>query len=292
MDIQLLETFLVVCEERNLSRAAVRLFRTQPAVTRQIQALEAQLGARLLERTPRGVQPTAQGEELRARSTRILSELRSLKDLGSGDGGPSGELLLACSDTVACHFLAPFLGQLARECPRVRICITSGTTPGIVNLVERGTCELGIVLLPLRNPRLERQPVLTYHNAAVFPPGRGPKTSAATTLDALCQGPLVLLTRESATRRSFDEAVAAQGLHPEQVLEVGTVSVQKAMVRAGLGAGILPGYALDPGDGLEHLPILGSHPKSLGLCWLKARALSAPAELMASLLAAATPPAP
>ena len=135
MDIQLLETFLVVCEERNLSRAAVRLFRTQPAVTRQIQALEALLEVRLLERTPRGVQPTAQGEELRARGARILSELRGLRDLGAGADGPSGELLLACSDTVACHFLAPFLGRLARECPRVRICITSGNTPGIVNLL-------------------------------------------------------------------------------------------------------------------------------------------------------------
>jgi len=284
MDLQLLETFLVVCEERNLSRAAVRLFRTQPAVTRQIQALEAQLGVVLLERTPRGVRPTAPGEELRARSARILAELRSLQDLGDGADGPGGELLLACSDTVSCHFLAPFLGRLARDCPRVRICITSGTTPGIVNLVERGTCELGIVLLPLRNPRLERRPVLTYHNAAVFAPGQGPRSAAHTTLAELCLRPLVLLTRDSATRRSFDDAVAAQGLHPPHVLEVGTVSVQKAMVRAGLGAGILPGYALDPGDGLEQLPIQGSHPKTLGLCWLKSRALSAAAQRMAALL--------
>jgi DNA-binding transcriptional LysR family regulator len=285
MDIQLLETFLIVCEERNLSRAAVRLFRTQPAVTRQIQALEAQLGVRLLERSPRGVQPTAQGEELRDRSARILSELRSLQDLGAEPEGPGGELLLACSDTVACHFLAPFLGQLARDCPRVRICITGGITPGIVNLVERGTCELGVVLLPVANPRLERQPLLTYHNTAVFAPGQAPR-SADTTLEDLCALPLVLLTRDSATRRSFDEAAALRGLQPRKVLEVGTVSVQKAMVRAGLGAGILPGYALDPADGIEHRPIQGSHPKSLALCWMKSRGLSAPAARLAELLKA------
>jgi len=283
MDLQLLETFLVVCEEGNLSRAAVRLFRTQPAVTRQIQALETQLGVRLLERNPRGVQPTPQGEELRLRSARILTELRNLADLGAGAAGPSGELLLACSDTVACHFLAPFLGTLARDCPRVRVRINSGTTPAIVNLVERGACELGIVLLPLRNPRLELKPVLTYHHVAVFPCGQRPE-GPATTLEALCGRSLVLLTRESATRRSFDEAVAAQGLQASQVLEVGSVSVQKAMVRAGLGAGILPGYALDPRDDLDHLPIQGSHPKSLALCWLKARPLSTPAASMVQLL--------
>jgi len=282
MDIQLLETFLIVCEERNLSRAAVRLFRTQPAVTRQIQALEAQLGVRLLERTPRGVRPTAPGEELRARSARILGDLRSLQDL-SGEGGPSGELLLACSDTVACHFLAPFLGRLAQACPRVRIIIASGNTPGIVNQVERGTCELGIVLLPLSNARLEQHPVLSYHNTAMFAPGQGP-LGPDTTLESLCDRPLVLLTRDSATRRSFDEALAAKGLHPRHVLEVGSVEVQKAMVRAGLGAGILPGYALDPADGLEHLPIQGSHPKALGLCWLRTRALGPAAARMAGLL--------
>ena len=281
MDIQLLETFLVVCEERNLSRAAVRLFRTQPAVTRQIQALEAQLGVRLLERTPRGVQTTAQGEELRARSARILFELRSLKDLGGDGDGPSGELLLACSDTAACQFLAPVLGRLARDCPRVRIRITSGTTPGIVNLVEQGTCELGILLLPLRNPRLALKPVLHYHNVAVFSP-ESPELEP--TLEALCERPLVLLTRESATRRSFDEALAEKGLHPKHVLEVATVSVQKAMIRAGLGAGVMAGYALEPSDELRHFPIQGSHRKSLALCWLKARPLSPAAAALERLL--------
>ena len=273
MDIQLLETFLVVCEEANLSRAAVRLFRTQPAVSRQIQTLEAQLGVRLLERTPRGVRPTAQGDELRSRSARILAELRSLEHLGAEAEGPGGELLLACSDTVACHFLAPFLGRFSRDCPNARIRITSGVTPSIVNHVERGTCELGIVLLPLRNPRLELARVLTYHHVAGFKGGTRP-AGPAITLEALCTGPLVLLNRESATRRAFDEAVAVQGLHPGPVLEVGSVAVQKAMVKAGLGAGILPGYALDPADGLDHLPIQGSHEKALALCWLKARSLS------------------
>jgi LysR family nitrogen assimilation transcriptional regulator len=283
MDIQLLETFLVVCEEGNLSRAAVRLFRTQPAVTRQIQALETELGLRLLERNPRGVQPTPPGEELRLRAARILAELRGLADLGAPDGGPTGELQFACSDNVACHFLAPFLGRFAQECPRVRIQVHSGVTPGIANLVERGACELGIVLLPLRNPRLEFKPLLTYHHLAVYPPGQRPE-GPATTLEALCERPLVLLTRESATRRSFDEAVSAKGLQAVQALEVGSVPVQKAMIRAGLGAGILPGYALEPRDGLEHLPIDGSHPKTLALCWQKHRALTPGAEHMAQML--------
>ena len=138
--------------------------------------------------------------------------------------------------------------------------------------------------MPLRNPHLALKPVLNYHNVAVFTPDLFPGAPLDPTLEALCERPLVLLTRESATRRSFDEALAEKGLHPKHVLEVATVHVQKAMIRAGLGAGILPGYAMEPSDGLLHLPILGSHQKSLALCWLKARPLSPAAAAMERLL--------
>jgi len=284
MDINHLETFLVVCEERNLSRAAVRLFLTQPAVTRQIQALEGALGSRLLERSPRGVTPTPQGEELRARGARILGELRSLKDLGRGTDALSGELNVACSDTVACHFLAPILGRFAKECPRVQIRIENSVTPGIVNLVERDACELGFVLLPVRNPRLEIHPVLNYHHVAVFPPDDAPSANGSISLVALCAMPLVLLTRDTATRRAFDEMVASKGLQPSRVLEVGNVSAQKALVRVGLGAGILPDYAIEARDDLATRPIQGAHTKTLAFCHLRTRPLSGPAAKLVEML--------
>jgi DNA-binding transcriptional LysR family regulator len=283
MDIPLLETFLVVCEERNLSRAAVRLFRTQPAITRQVQALEALLGVRLIERTPRGVFPTPQGEELRTRGARILGELRGLKDLGAEGDGPSGELHIACSDNVACHFLAPLLGRYAVACPRVQIRLVSGVTPAIANLVERGACELGFVLLPLRNPKLELRPVLEYRHLAVFPPSGAPAGLQAVSVKELCERSLVLLTKETATRRAFDEMVHAKGFQPRKVLEVGSIAVQKAMVRAGLGAGILPDYTLAAPDGLPSLPILGARSHTLALCHLKTKALSLPARHLVEL---------
>jgi DNA-binding transcriptional LysR family regulator len=284
MDIQLLETFLVVCEERNLSRAAVRLFRTQPAITRQIQALEALLGVRLIERTPRGVHPTPQGEELRARSAGILGELRGLKDIGSAGDGPSGELHIACSDNVACHILAPVLGRYTTECPRVQIRLVNGVTPAIANLVERGACEVGIVLLPLRNARLELLPILQYRYRAVFPLRGAPEGIQEMLVNDLCNRPLVLLTKETATRRSFDEMVNAKGLQPRHILEVGSIAVQKAMVRAGIGAGILPDYTLEKRDGLSSLPIQGARTHTLALCHLKTKTPSSPARHLIEML--------
>ena len=285
MDLQLLETFLVVCEERNLSRAAGRLFRSQPAVSRQIQALEAELGVRLVERSPRGVQPTPQGEELRMRGARILAELRSLKDIGSGEEGPSGELHIACSDNVASHFLAPILGRFVAECPRVQVRLVAGVTPGIANLVERGACELGFVMLPLRNPRLELAPVLRYRHLAVFAPRRMPGGEREVPLKVLCGMPLVLLTRDTATRRAIDAMLDAKGLQPRRILEVGSIAVQKAMIRAGLGAGILPAYTLEKRDALPSLPIQGDKEHILALCRLRAKPLSPAAQRLAGLVA-------
>jgi LysR family nitrogen assimilation transcriptional regulator len=288
MDIQLLETFLVVCEERNLSRAAVRLFRTQPAITRQIQALEALLGVRLIERSPRGVAPTPQGEELRSRASRILGELRSLKDIGAEGDGPSGELHIACSDNVASHFLAPVLGRYAAACPRVQVRLVNGVTPAIANLVERGACELGFVLLPLRNPRLELWPVLQYRHVAVFPPRGAPKGLEEASVKHLCEAPLVLLIKETATRRAFDAMVSAKGLQPRHILEVGSIAVQKAMIRAGLGAGILPDYTLEKRDGLPSLPLQGARIHTLALCHLKTKNPSPPVRQLMQLLGVAT----
>nr|WP_320134081.1 LysR family transcriptional regulator [uncultured Holophaga sp.] len=283
MDISQLETFLTVCDERNLSRAAVRLFLTQPAVTRQIQALEGALGCTLLIRTPRGVALTPQGEELRSRASRIMEELRSLREIGHASDGLSGELNVACSDTVACHFLAPILGQYARENPKVRIRIENTVTPGIVNLVERDTCELGFVLLPVKNPRLEIHPVLNYHHVAVFAPGSEPADETIS-LSALCAMPLVLLTRDTATRRAFDEMVASRGLSTRRILEVGNVSAQKALVRVGLGAGILPDYAVEPRDELLTRPIKGARTKTLAICHHRGRPLSPPVAKLVDML--------
>ena len=177
---------------------------------------------------------------------------------------------------MASHFLAPLLGRYVAECPRVQLRLVSGVTPAIANLVERGACELGFVLLPLRNSRLELRPVFQYRHVAVFPPRGTPKGVQEASVQDLCERPLVLLTKETATRKAFDEMVNAKGFQPRQVLEVGSIAVQKAMVRAGLGAGILPDYTLDKRDGLPSLPIQGARTHTLALCRLKTKVLSLP----------------
>ena len=263
MDLDLLRTFVVVCDEGSLTRAASKLFRTQPAITQQIQNLEREFGYPLLERTARGVHPTPQGKTLRTRAGRLFREwdgvVDEMRDLSEG---VRGDLRIACSDTVARYFLPRILSEFVRRHPGVKLGLRNASSPEIARLVEDGECEIGFVLLPLPQSKLTLRPVLAYTHVAAYPPDREvPATPIAA--QELGHERLVLLPRETRTRRHIEEGFQRQGIFPEEVLEVGNVSVQKALVRSGLGVGILPDYALDPDDDLHCRPIADSHQRTI-----------------------------
>jgi DNA-binding transcriptional LysR family regulator len=119
MDLERLRLFRVVCEEGSVSRAAVRLFRTQPAVSMQLSTLEAEAGARLLKRTGRGVTPTREGRRLLTCAAELFRAYDRLQETWSGelDGG---DLRVAASDTVARYFLPAALRVLIRKRPSLR----------------------------------------------------------------------------------------------------------------------------------------------------------------------------
>ena len=285
MDIELLRMFQVVCDEGSLTRAAARLFRTQPAITQQIQLLEREFGHVILERSARGVRPTPQGQALRERTGRLFREWEGLqeemRDLAQG---VHGELRIACSDTVARYFLPAILARFVASHPKVRLELRHASSGEIARLVEDGVSEVGFVLLPLARSGLELRPVLEYRHRAAFGPQREPLETGAVPARELVKERLVLLPRETRTRQHIEEGFVRQGLVCDEVLEVGNVSVQKAMVRAGLGVGILPDYALAEGDGLRSRPIEDSHVRTIAACTAKGFKPSGAAQAFLALL--------
>jgi DNA-binding transcriptional LysR family regulator len=287
MDIELLRMFQVVCDEGSLTRAAARLFRTQPAITQQIQLLEREFGHVLLERSARGVRPTAQGQALRDRAGRLFREWEGLqeemRDLAQG---VHGELRIACSDTVARYFLPAILEEFVRSHPKVRLELRHASSGEIARMVEDGVSEVGFVLLPLARTGLEVRPVLGYRHRAAYGPQSLLAELGAVAARELVKERLVLLPRETRTRQHIEEGFVRQGLVCDEVLEVGNVSVQKAMVRAGLGVGILPDYAFTDGDGLQSRPIEDSHVRTIAVCTAKGFKPSGAAQAFLALLPA------
>ncbi len=264
MDLERLRTLQLVCEEGSVSRAAVRLFRSQPAISMQLAALEAEAGAQLLTRTGRGVRPTPDGRRLLACAAELFRAHDRLREAWSGEAG-AGDLRLAASDTVSRHLLPAALRAVVRRRPGVRLHLVQSVTPDSVNLLRSGEVEVAFVLLPIADPQLAREVVLRYRHVAVYPPaarGGGPVTA-----EELARGPLVLLARGTQTRHLVDEAFRARGIAPEQVLEVGSVSILKEMVRCGLGIGIAPAYAVLPQDRLRTRPIAGASVREIAAAW-------------------------
>src|SRR6266704_6898486 len=153
MDLDRLRLFQTICEEGSVTRAAVRIFRTQPDVSMQLRALEAEAGARLLIRTRRGVRPTPEGQRLLACCAELFRAHDRLRESWSA-GEAEGELTIACSDTIARHFLPPVLKGLVRSHPRTGLHLVASATPESLNRLRRGEADVAFLLRPVADPRL------------------------------------------------------------------------------------------------------------------------------------------
>jgi len=284
LDLELIRTFIAVAEEGSLSRATTRLFRTQSAVSRRIQALEQLVQGSLFVRKKGGMALTALGESLILPARQMLSAHGAF--LGTVRDGPSGEpgsLKIACSDTVARYLLAPGLAQILSKFPNLKLELLVSNTPQTIQRVSHCEVDIGFVLLPAHHQGIEFRPIQRYFHMAAFPAGFAPRGKEIT-LAKLLEHPLVLLDRTTRTRQLIDASLLSKGMFPGRITEVGNVSVQKALVRAGLGVGILPEYAKEAGDGLAWRSIQGASERILAACLRKAGdAPSAVQQLLDSL---------
>lgn len=265
LDLDALKAFVAACEEGSVSRAAQRLFRSQPATTRQILSLEKALGANLLDRSSRGVRPSAAGEAVLHKAQKLLRDVENLTGVARDPVGESGDLRIASSDTVAQYWLAPILGRFAKSAPQARLHLDISSSPEIANRVASGLDDVGFVLLPLQHPSLIHRTVLRYRHVAAFAKGAAPSVVGPVSASDLADSRLVLLGRQTRSRQLIEEGFLAKGLWPQRVVEVGNVSVQKELVRVGLGVGVLPDYAARADDGLEYRPIEGASVREIAL---------------------------
>ena len=151
MNLRHLRAFATIVDVGGFARAAMRLNLSQPALSRQIHALEADLGVALFDRIGRRVQLTSQGEDLLQRSRRLLAEAESLgeraRELKSGE---TGILRLGATPQVIENLLAPFLVQYRRRHPGVEVHLVEDGGARLLGRLERG--EILISALRRRVP--------------------------------------------------------------------------------------------------------------------------------------------
>jgi DNA-binding transcriptional LysR family regulator len=148
MDFRDLKYFAVIADEGHVGRAAERLFKTQPALTKCIDRLEEQLGAPLFERVGRGIRLTPVGEALLHRARRIsLMMDETAREIGDYAHGREGNIRLGCIPTLAEHILPGICQQLLTEAEKVTIDLKVSMNDALLEGLKAG--ELDVVLGPM-----------------------------------------------------------------------------------------------------------------------------------------------
>lgn len=238
MNLRQLRTFVAIADSGGLARAEVRLHLSQPAATRQIQALEAALGVVLFDRVGRGMHLTSEGEDLLRRSRRLLLDADSIVERARVlKGGKTGTLRVGATTQVIEATLAGFLPRYQRWHPGVAIHLVEDGGERLPSRLERGDAQLAFVV---HDARFVCRPLYPAHGLAVL--GKKHRLGARRTLDVAELGdePLLLLNRDFASRHWFDDACRAAHIDPNILLESAAPQTVIALAAAGYGVAIVP----------------------------------------------------
>lgn len=266
LDIDLLRAFVTVAETRSFSRAAERLLRNQSTVSLQIKRLEEAVRQRLLDRTPRSVALTAQGEKFLDYARRIVA----LNDEVVGrinEPDLEGTVRLGTPEDFATAHLPDVLARFAQAHPRVALEVTCDLT---LNLLDGFRQEKFDLVLTKREPSGGRDGLRIWKEPLVWVGGEDdPAPDAAV--------PLVVSPPPCVYRKRATETLTSAGKDWRITYSCASLAGSLAAVRAGLGITVLPKEMVPPGLRTFESGILPDLPDT-EIALLSARSLSVPGQ--------------
>jgi DNA-binding transcriptional LysR family regulator len=306
MDLRRLRTFVTVAEEGSVSKAALRLHITQPALSRQIQDLQKELGLRLFDRVGRGLVLTSEGEQLVGDCRRLLGDAGALgKRAQLLRQGDTGVLKVGASAVQIEAVLSTFLHRYAQRYPGVQVRLIEAVGPDILGMLERGEVHLGILLRTLQpdGGQFGSHPVPPVELLAACHPSFQLERGSTIEISRLAPHPLLLMDSGFVVRKTFDAACRLARLKPNILIESRAPSNLLALAEAGHGVAIIPSVVPTHRYTLRVMRITHERKplrEPLGVVWDKRRVLPRYAQDFSELLAAhmrerfqiAQPPAP
>jgi len=245
MDFQRLAVFRAVARHLSFSRAADELHLTQPAVSKHIQQLEAELGVRLFHRVGRRVALTDAGRIVAdyAQRVAVLTEevRRVLEEL---EGLQRGFLRLGASTTPGLYLLPEILARFRKQYPRVETTLTITNSADVTRRVLAGEFDLGFVGVPVNTPGLQVRPFADDEIVLIVPAGHSLTRQRLFASDLLGTDTLIVREAGSATRQVAEAHLTQLGVVPGRVMELSGCEAVKRAVGAGLGVAFVSRYAI------------------------------------------------
>jgi DNA-binding transcriptional LysR family regulator len=282
ISLRQLRAFAAINQLGSFTKAAGALHATQPALSAQINELEQTLGVRLFDRSTRSVSITQAGRDLLPVVDKILADVALVLTHARGIvQGNIGRVAVAALPSVSSTTLPQAVAHFRRQFPGITISLKDALAARIVQMIRDDEVDFGLTSPPTGDAQLEFTPLASDRMVAVLPRNHPLANAKRIKLADLLDTPLILMNRDSSVRRIVDAACASLGRIATPAYEPAFMATAIGMVRAGLGATLLPSSAFEITSGGD----LVTHPlqereltRQIGVLRKRARSLSPAAE--------------
>jgi len=239
MDFDQLETFLEVARLSSFSRAAEKRFRTQPAISSQIRALEEEVGARLLDRSGGKVSITAAGKIFQKYAEETLEGRKiTLTNIAETERVPRGEIIVGANEGTCLHILPEVFAEFKRQYPDVAVNIKRSDYARILESVIDNSVDFGVVSLPVNDQRLTVVLIHRDELVIIAPPQHPLAKVKSATLTEAAKFPLVM-PKAGHTRDVLENLFHERRLKPRCAMELDSSELLKRFVAADVGVGFI-----------------------------------------------------
>ena len=239
MDFDQLTTFVQVAKLKSFSKAGQKVFRSQSAVSAQIRQLEQAYKAKLLDRSAKSVELTPAGVVLFDYAERLLrlrdESMQIVADRGSVVQGP---ITFGANEATCLYLLPDILAEFRHRYPQVHISIYRNFSHKILQRLEEGSLDLGIVTLPLKSPNLKVH-VINRDRLRFMVSSKNPLAHrSSVTLEEIAAAPLIF-PKTGYTRQVLDKLFRPHRSRLQIAMELPSVSMIKTFVAADVGISII-----------------------------------------------------
>ncbi len=277
-----LKAFVSVVENKSFTKAAKRLYMTQPAISAQIKALEERLEVRLMERNDKNVVLTEAGQLFYEEARKILLIYDGFREaIDELKGIRRGRLTISASTIPGEYLLPRMMGEFSRKYPGIRLFLRIADTGKVVQQLISRDIDIGIIGAPVKHESISLKEFIRDELVVIGPAIEGDRNREITSTE-LIASPLILREPDSGTRMIFCEKLAAHGIDTEGlqvVMEMGSTRAIITAVESGLGLSVVSRIAV-----LDALRLgkvrevkvrgIGTLERSLYLAWNHSRYLS------------------
>ena len=243
VNLELYRVFYTVAKCGSLTKAAEELYISQPAVSQAIKQLETQLGGKLFNRTHKGMELSDTGGKqifsMVEQALKLFDEAESkyaeLKDTATGI------VRICASDTVATHFLLPYIKEYHERYPDVNLILQNGTSNETIELLKNNKGDIGFVNLPIDDSDINlSNTVMQLHDTFVASDKFSELFGEIVDLKRLQDYPLLMLELSTATRQAIVSFAHSQGVHLHPEIELASLELMTELAKNGIGIACIP----------------------------------------------------